>query len=70
MSDHWIDRAQNAEAKLGTIQAANDSLKEKLRAVEDNFGIKGSYSGDLKIDFEKLVNSLDPQGKDTLRGLL
>ena len=69
MSDHWIDRAQTAEASLATKQQVVDSLKEELRIIKETFGIKGNSAG-YNIDYAVLVANLGPDQCAELREVM
>ena len=65
-----IHRAQSAEARIETSRAASEQLKEKLRAITDTFGIKTSFDGGMRIDYDMLVENLGAEQSLVLRGII
>jgi hypothetical protein len=70
MSDHWIERAQSAEAKLAALSGSTDKLKEKVRTVTETLGARERSNGSFEIDFEKLVANLGPENALEVRRII
>lgn len=68
--DFWIERAQSAEAKLGTCQDQIERLKEKYRNIVDTFAAKERSDGTIDIDFAKLAGLLSLEHALELRSAL
>ena len=66
----WIDRAQSAEAKLATLKAQMDPMKERIQNFKMNFGIKERDNGEIVIDFDKFVDRLGIEGALELRAVI
>ncbi len=66
----WIDRARSAEASLGTSQAQNDLLKEKVRAVTETLCARVKSDGSIDIDFDALVQKLPTEQALELRAAI
>ena len=66
----WIERAQNAEARLVTIEQAYRPALEKVKHFKANFGIIEHSSGEIQIDYEKFVTNLGPEACLELRGVI
>ena len=64
---YWVDRAQTAEARLGTLKAAYEPAIERVRQFKTNFGLKERADGSIVIDFECFVTALGPTGCLELR---
>ncbi len=60
--DHWISRAQSAEAKLVTMKESLGAAIDRVKEFKTNFGIKERSNGEIVIDFDKFVENL---GKDS-----
>jgi hypothetical protein len=72
MSDDsmWIERAQTAEAQLGTSQKGVERLKKKLRYVMDTFGAREQSDGSFDIDYAKFVELLGPEKSLEVREII
>lgn len=70
MSDHWVDRAQNAEAVAQTARDGNDRLKEKIRSLKETLCATELSNGEIDIDFEKLVGKMKPEQALQLRAAI
>lgn len=68
--DMWRERAESAEAKVATAQQATEQVKEKIKFLNTEFGIKPAYSGTIKIDYDKLVEGIGIEGALELRGVI
>lgn len=60
-SDHWIERAQSAEAQLQTMRQSKDAALNRIRDFKTNFGLRELDTGQIVIEYDKFVASL---GKD------
>lgn len=69
MTDHWIERAQTAEATSTTLRQNIDTLKEEIRTMRETFGIGGNSNG-YKLDYSKLVAGLGPDQCAELRKVM
>ncbi len=67
---HWIARAQTAEAKLNTLEAASKPALEKIKQFKSNFGVKERQDGEIVIDFDKFVKNLGQIAALELRGII
>lgn len=65
--DMWIERAQNAEAKLKTMREAQGAAIDRVRDFKANFGIRERDNGEIVIDFQKFVERLGADGAAELR---
>ncbi len=63
----WIGRAQDAEAKLATLEQAYKPAIEKIKNFKGNFGIKERSDGGIVIDFKKMVKGLGIESALELR---
>lgn len=70
MSDHWIDRAQSAEAKLKTLREAYEPALERVRNFKANFGIRERDNGEIVIDYDKFVTNLGESSAHELRRII
>ena len=65
-----LNRAESAEAKLGTLKANIDALKERVQQFKANFGVREKSDGSIDIDFEKMVDRLGPEACLELRSII
>ena len=65
-----LNRAETAEAKLGTLKANIDALKERVQQFKANFGIRERSDGSIVVDFDKFVKRLGPEASLELRSII
>lgn len=65
-----LNRAETAEAKLGTLKANIDALKERVQQFKANFGVREKSDGSIDIDFEKMVDRLGSEASLELRAII
>ncbi len=65
-----LNRAESAEAKLGTLKANIDSVVERVKNFKANFGVRERSDGSIDIDFEKMVDRLGPEACLELRSII
>jgi len=70
MSDHWIERAQSAEAKLQTLKDQFEPVVDRVQRFKTNFGVKEASNGEISIDYVKLVTNLGMDGAMELRKVI
>ena len=68
--DVWIERAQNAEAKLATLKQAHEPMLERIRAFKANFGIRERSNGEIDIDFDKFAENLGKENAIVLKDII
>ena len=68
--DFLLNRAESAEAKLGTLKANVDALKERVQQFKMNFGVREKSDGSIEIDFVKMVDRLGPEACLELRSII
>ena len=67
MEDMWMQRAQDAEARLATIEAAYRPAIERVKAFKLNFGVQERNDGTIDIDFHKFAEGLGLESALALR---
>ena len=70
MEDHWISRAQSAEAQLATMKDAYGPALERVKQFKENFGVRERSNGEIVIDFDKLVERLGAKNALELRAII
>ncbi len=65
-----LNRAETAEAKLGTLKANIDALKERVQQFKANFGIREKSDGSIDIDFDKMVDRLGLEASLELKSVI
>ena len=65
--NHWVERAQSAEAQLKTLREAQGAAIERIKGFKANFGIKERGNGEIVIDFPKFVERLGQDQASELR---
>ncbi|KKK64372.1 hypothetical protein LCGC14_2984880 [marine sediment metagenome] len=65
-----LNRAEAAEAKLGTLKANIDALKDRVQQFKANFGVREKSDGSIDIDFEKMVDRLGPEASLELKSVI
>lgn len=68
--DHWIERAQSAEAKLKTMREAHEQAVDRVRNFKSNFGVKERSNGEIVIDFPKFVERLGHEAAAELKNVI
>lgn len=68
--DHWIERAQSAEAKLAAMKEAHEQAVSRVQDFKANFGVREKQSGEIDIDFEKFANNLGIESALELRKII
>jgi len=68
--DHWIERAQSAEAKIKTMEDAYKPALERIKEFKANFGIREKQGGEIEIDFEKFAQNIGIEGAMELRQII
>lgn len=68
--DVWRERAETAEAQITTAKEATENVRAKMRSFSETFGIKGTMSGDLRINFDKLVEVIGVEQALELRKII
>jgi len=68
--DHWIERAQSAEAKLKTMKESHEQAVDRVRAFKTNFGIRERDNGEIVIDFQKFAERLGAENAAELKKVI
>ena len=66
----WRDKANSAEAKLGTVQDNIDRMKADAQEILALFAAKKKADGSFQIDFDKLVDRLGLEQAFELRQVI
>ncbi len=65
-----LNRAETAEAKLGTLKANIDALKDRVQQFKANFGVREKSDGSIDIDFEKMIDRLGSEASLELKSII
>jgi len=68
--DQWIERAQNAEAIIGTLRAGNDRLKQKNQELMKTFGARAKTDGSFEINYQVFVDMLGMESALEVRSII
>ena len=66
----WIHRAQSAEARLGTQEAAAGEMKKKIQNFKASWGITEKSDGSWDMNFDKLADNLGMEQALVLRAII
>lgn len=55
---YWVDRCQSAEARLNTLQQAQDRIKEDAVFILDTFAARKKSDGSFDIDYQKFIENI------------
>ena len=70
MSDHWMERAQTAEAIIITQKESLGAAIERVKDFKKNFGIREKQDGSIEIDFDKFAQNLGVESCLELRKVI
>ena len=66
----WMERAQEAEAKLCTQKEAFEQAIGRVKEFKTNFGIREKNNGEIDIDFDSFVENLGIENSLELRKII
>ena len=66
----WIERAQNAERKLASVEGAYKPILERYQNFKANFGVKERSDGTIDVDFEEFAERIGIEGALELRKII
>ena len=67
---HWMERAQTAEAQLITVRESFGQAVERVKAFKANFGVREKSDGQIEIDWDKFVGNLGIEAALELRKVI
>lgn len=70
MTDHWVEAAQSAQARLATMEANFRPAIERVKIFKANFGIKERSTGEIDIDYNKFVENLGKENALELKKVI
>lgn len=66
----WIERAQSAEAKVATLEQAYRPALDRVKEFKASFGVKEKSTGEIEIDFVKLVQNIGYEASLELKQII
>ena len=66
----WLERAQDAEAKLLTQKESLGAAIDRIKIFKTNFGIREKSNGEIEIDFDKFINNLGAESVLELKKII
>lgn len=70
MEDMWIERAQSAEARLGTMRDTHEAAMQRFKEFKKTFGLKQKADESIHIDFDKFTDALGQEGCMQLKAII